>query len=337
MFDVITIGGATRDITFITDKGRVIETPENLTEQKLLGFEYGAKINSDEALFNFGGGACNTAATFSKLGLKVAVNCKVGNDDDGKAIINNLKDREISADLVQKDENKRTGFSLVVVNKNGGDRVIFQHKGASNFLEMKSENISGKANWIYVTSLANRWKESLDEIKKAVVESKINLAWNPGGAQIAGGKSNLAEYFKVTEILLINKDEAIELVQGDESVKMDFNQINDPSMLAKVIKKWGPKTVVITDGKDGAYVYSGGDYVFFAPSTANIAVDSTGAGDAFGSAMVGGYIITENLESALKFGILNSGSVVSEYGAQNGILERSEIEKKLTEVKVSYL
>ena len=44
MYDIITIGGATRDITFLTDKGKVIETPENLTEQALLCFEHGAKI-----------------------------------------------------------------------------------------------------------------------------------------------------------------------------------------------------------------------------------------------------------------------------------------------------
>jgi len=337
MFDIITVGGATRDITFITDKGRIIETPENLTEQRIMGFEYGAKIKSEEVIFNFGGGACNTAASFQKIGLKVAVNCKVGSDDDGKAIVENLKKLGIDTGSIQTDSSKRTGFSLIVLDKKGGDRVIFVYKGASDFLEVKKENIIGKSKWIYLTSLANQWKKSLDEIKEAVIEGKIKLAWNPGGAQIAGGTNNLKEYFKITEMLIVNKDEAIELVQGDENIKLDYNQMNDPSVLARSMKKWGPKIVVITDGKNGAYVYGGGDQVLFAPGTGNQGIDATGAGDAFGAAFVGGYIITGKLEDSLKFGILNSGSVVSEYGAQNGILDRGEIEKKLNSVKVSYL
>jgi ribokinase len=334
--NIITIGGATRDITFITDKGRVIETPENLTEQSLLAFEYGAKINSEEVYYNFGGGACNTAATFSKLGISAAINCRIGNDDDGKSMIKNLEKLEINTELVQIDENRSTGFALVVVNKNGGDRVIFQHKGASNFLEVKSENLAGKSEWIYLTSLAGNWEEDLEEINKTIENGKVKLAWNPGAAQISAGKNKLEKFFKNTEILIINKDEAIELATSDENLKLDFNEINNVEILAKNIKNWGAKIIVITDGANGAYVYNE-KKVLYAPSTLNKKIDSTGAGDSFGSAFVGGYILASDIEKALKYGIINSGSVVSEYGAQNGILERDEIEKKLDEVKASWV
>ena len=335
MYDIITIGGATRDMTFVTDKGKVIETPENLTEQKLLAFEYGAKIKSEEVFFNFGGGACNTAATFTKLGLNVAVNCRVGNDDDGESTIKNLKKLGIGADLIQVDEDKKTGFSLVVVNKNRGDRVIFAYKGASDFLEVREREIS-KTKWIYLTSLAGNWEEDLGEINKTVENSKIKLAWNPGATQITAGKNKLENTLKNTEILIINKDEAIELVQNDEDLKLDFNEINDVEILAKNIKNWGPKIIVITDGPEGAYVYDG-ENVLYSSSTPDKKVDSTGAGDSFGSALVGGYILTEDLEKSLKYGIINSGNVVGEYGAQNGILNKEKIEKKLGDVKVSYL
>ncbi|MCK5466762.1 carbohydrate kinase family protein [Candidatus Parcubacteria bacterium] len=335
MYNIITIGGATRDITFVTDKGKVIETPENLTEQKLLGFEYGAKIKSEEVFFNFGGGACNTAATFSKLGLNAAVNCRVGNDDDGKSIIKNLKESGINTDLIQINEDRKTGFSLVVVNKNGGDRVIFKYKGASDSLEIEKEEIS-KTKWIYLTSLAGNWKEGLEEINKAVKENKIKLAWNPGATQICSGKNKLKKFLENTEILIVNKDEAIELIQSDESIKLDYNEINNVEILAKNIKNWGPRIVVITDGPEGAYVYDG-ENILYSPSIPEKKIDSTGAGDSFGSALVAGYILANDLETALKYGIINSGSVVGEYGAQNGILDKREVEEKLGDMKVSYL
>jgi len=63
-------------------------------------------------------------------------------------------------------------------------------------------------------------------------------------------------------------------------------------------------------------------------------VDATGAGDAFGSAFVGGYILNNgDLEIALKFGIINSGSVISKYGAENGILRRKEIERRIKKLE----
>ena len=139
-----------------------------------------------------------------------------------------------------------------------------------------------------------------------------------------------------TELLIINKDEAIELVQSDENVKLDYNEINDMVTLSKVIKSWGPKIMVITDGPDGAYM-SDENNILYSPSTSNAKVDSTGAGDSFGSALVSGYILTGDLETALKYGIINSGSVVGEYGAQNGMLNKIEVEEKLKEIKVSYL
>lgn len=338
MFDIITIGGATRDITFLTDKGRVIETPKNLAEQSLLAFEYGAKIKSDEVYFNFGGGACNTAATLSKLGIKVAVNCRIGEDENGLCIMDNFKKLGINNELVQTDNKRETGFSLVVVNKNekGGDRVIFVYKGASEFLEVKEDNIR-RGKWIYLASLAGKWEESLEIIEKTIKENGIKLAWNPGEAQIIEGKTKLRSLMKQTEVFIVNKDEAIELVQSDESLKLDFNEINNCAILAGNIKKWGPSAVVVTDGKNGAYVSMENNKVAFAPATSQEKVDSTGAGDAFGSALVGGYMLTGDIEKALKYGVLNSGGVVSEYGAQNGLLNRSEIEEKLDSVKVSWL
>ena len=261
---ITTIGGAVRDITFLTDKGKVIETPENLTEQSLLAFEYGAKIRSNEVYLNFGGGACNAAATFVKLGIETFVNCRIGNDDEGESVIKNLKRIGARTDLVQISENKKTGFALVVVNKNegGGERIIFVYKGASDYLEIKKENIN-KSEWVYLTALAGDWEESLNEIDRTIEENKIKLAWNPGATQISAGKDKIAKLLKNTEILLVNKDEAIELVQGDGNVKLDYNEINDISILCRTIKNWGPKIVVITDGLNGAYLFGNDKDVLF--------------------------------------------------------------------------
>ena len=47
-YDIITIGGATEDITFYTSEGVLINNKKDLTNQKLLAFEYGAKVKIDK-------------------------------------------------------------------------------------------------------------------------------------------------------------------------------------------------------------------------------------------------------------------------------------------------
>lgn len=333
MADIITIGGATRDITFLTDKGRVVETPENPTEQRLLGFEYGAKIRSEDVRTNFGSGACNAAASLAKIGLDVAVCTRVGDDDEGRSILENMASRGVDTGLIQKDENKNTGFAFIVINEGGGgERVIFVHKGAATNLEIREEDIAG-AGWVYLSALCGDWEEQLEKILEAVRDNGIKLVWNPGETEIAAGRKKLEKMLEATEIFIVNKDEAIELITGDSNTRIDAEKVDNPAELAKILKSWGPQTVVVTDGKNGACLCSGTE-IFQVPAFIGKQIDTTGAGDAFGAGLLAGYVISGNFDTALKFGILNSAGTVSDYGAQNGILTREEIENSLDMVHV---
>lgn len=333
MLDVITIGGATRDITFITDQGKVIETPKDLTCQRLLGFEYGAKIRSEDIRINFGGGACNAAATFAKMGLEVVVLTRIGEDEDGKAILGNLAARGVDTSLVQKDADHRTGFSFVVVNKGGaGERMIFVHKGACNGLSLDAQELP-EMKWIYLSSLVGDWAAALERVRIVVEAKGCGLVWNPGATEIHAGKAALSRLLELTDIFIVNKDEAIELVKSDSAQKLTGAEYNDLQKLLGVMKDWGAQTVVITDGDNGAYVQSG-NALFRSPAYVKEQVDTTGAGDAFGSGLLAGYIMTEDMETALRFGIINSGGTVRDYGAQNGIMTKEEIGERLALIDV---
>jgi sugar/nucleoside kinase (ribokinase family) len=133
-FDVVTIGGATRDIMFYSGDGKLI-TANAATRQKLLAFEYGAKITADKLFFSYGGGAANTAATFSALGLKTATICKIGNDDNGREILKNFKKIGVDSSYIKIDSKDATGFSVVLaVKSESHEHVVFGYRGANNLL-----------------------------------------------------------------------------------------------------------------------------------------------------------------------------------------------------------
>lgn len=342
MFDVITIGGATRDISFVSDQGKIINTPKDLTAQKKLCFEYGAKFYSEETYFSFGGGASNIAFGLAKLGLNVSTILKIGKDSNGEAIKKNLSGAGISTNLIQEDKNLKTGISFIIILKSKRDRTIFAYRGANEKLKIKIKparnasrsNAGGNTKWFYLTSLSGDWKGNFKEIVKLVKKNKIKLAFNPGSLQIKVGAKALKEILEITDILFINKDEAIELVfsmTGRRHSRMS------PAMLMKIIHKFGPKIIVITDGNSGAYAFND-KKIFRAMTTDKKIVDTTGAGDAFGSGFLGGLILSDGkIDQALKYGIINSESVITVRGAQNGLLFKKEIERKIGKIKIGRL
>lgn len=328
MYDVITIGGATRDIIFVTNLARLIKGGD-LTEQVLLGFEYGAKIKSKEIHFALGGGANNVSVGLSRLGLKTAACACVGKDTDGLNIWGNLEAEKVDAILVQQSENLRTGFSFIVTHKKSREHVIFAFTGANQELKLVNYNPQiADTKWMYVTSLTGRWQKNLAEIVKIVKENNINLGLNPGVKQLRTGWKGLKKILEVTKILALNQDEAIELVLSHENLSSQ-----KPKNLIKTLLGWGPKIVIVTQGKDGAYV-GDKESIYHSPASSPKRVDTTGAGDSFGSGFLGGYITTGDIKEALKWGIANSGNVVGFYGAQAELLTKKEIKKKIKEIEV---
>jgi ribokinase len=356
-FDVVTIGGATRDITFFTDQGVLIDNKKDPTRERLFAFEYGAKIKIKEAYFTLGGGACNTAVAFSRLGLRAAPIIRIGNDKNGQAILDDLKKEGINTKFVQVDKKLPTGFSFIVASGRGRDHVAFLYRGANDKLLTDSHRFftdfhRSQIKWFYVSSLTGRnWKNILNKLYNIsnFQSSTFNpqICWNPGATQLKAGYRGLAKYLRKTDVLILNKDEATELVLSQQS---RIKQLTIKKLL-KVILSWGPKIAVITCGAKGAYI---GEIigeirgktcdelaepfvkirdikVYYSPALKKKKVDTTGAGDAFGSSFIAGLILYKNnIKKALKLAILNSGSVVQHIGAQNGLLKMSDVRAQMS-------
>jgi ribokinase len=326
-YDVVTIGGAVRDIVLVTNQGSIIQTPENLTAQKMVAFEYGAKLVVPVSYKHLGGGAANAAVAFAKLGLRTATVLRVGSDSDGDAVIHALDEQEVATSFVQNDAKQATGFSVILLmDKKERDRVVFCYRGANDYLSMNSRSIP-QTKWIYIASLSGA--QSLPALRSAFAAAKSRsacVAWNPGQLQIRAGKKILEPMLRRTTVLILNKDEAIELVlTGLKLGRRNPAHLNKPMYLLNILREWCPAVVVITDGSRGAWAYDG-NKIYRQKATKHKTVDTTGVGDAFGAAFIAGYIANAgNVQQALQWGIVNSGSTVTKIGAQNGLLSRQQL------------
>ena len=321
-YDILTIGGVMRDIIFLTSEGLVIDNAQDPLCQKLIAFELGAKIYVKKVYFEPGGGASNTATGFSKLGLKTAIMGRVGQDREGDQIIKGLRKQKIDTHLIQVDKKVSTGFSFILGLKHKKRaHAIFAYRGTNDYLIFKAKTSELKGiKRFYVSSLSSaNWLRVLNKIfSSAKKETKI--AWNPSNVQLKAGFRKLSKYLKQTQVLILNEDEARELVLSKRKTK----NLNIRYLL-KQINQMGPKIVVITVGKKGAYAYDGKRVYYQKPALAKV-INTTGAGDSFSAAFVASlFYQPDNVQKALKWGAVNSASVIDQIGAQRGLLTKKQI------------
>ncbi len=324
-YDMITVGGATEDITFYTDEGVLINNKKDLTRQKLLAFEYGAKIKIDKSFFGFGGGAANAAVAFARLGFKSACLSALGDDERGRKILDNFKKQGVATELAQKIKNKETGFSFLLVGRDN-EHICFSNRGANDELRIMNHElrIMENARWIYLTSLSGAWKPNLEKIF-SVKSAKI--AWNPGHRQIITGVGVLGKYLKQTACLILNKDEALEIVMSDKKYKkVGVKFLNNQKNLLAALTSFGPKIAVITNGRKGADAIFEGRHYHQPIVKEKQRVDTTGVGDAFGSSFIAGLELYQgDIKKALLLAARNSAAEVSQQGAQNGLLSKKQL------------
>jgi fructoselysine 6-kinase len=126
--------------------------------------------------------------------------------------------------------------------------------------------------------------------------------------------------------LFVNKDEAIELVVSAGYKKTDKKILNSSKELLKIIKSWGTNLAVITSGHNGADAYDGNNFYYQNIIEEVRRIDTTGIGDSFNSSFLAGLEIYKgDIQKSLALGAKVSASVISQQGAQNGLLTKKDL------------
>ena len=326
-YDFVTVGGVTRDISFFTDEGLLIKNSKDILRQELLAFEYGAKIKVNRFYYSYGGGAANAAVCLSNFGFKCACLSAIGEDENGRMIVNNLKERNVSIELIKKVKKEGSGASFVLVAP-AGERIIFAQRGSNHLLDISKHDLKelDKAKNVYIASLAGNWGASLRKIFSVAEDNGQKVFWNPGMTQLLSGRKKIGPFIKKVTVLALNKDEALQLIYNSESFQnLNRDFLNKPENLIKEIYNFGPKIAVITLGPRGVIAYDGKNLYRRQIIKEKKRVDTTGIGDIFNSSFAAGYVLYKsNINKAINLALRNAASKVGHLGAQNGLIKMNK-------------
>lgn len=324
MYDVICVGSATQDVFVSSDQTRLITIRDLESDQTYLSYEYGAKLAVDELFISTGGGANNTAISFSRMGLSTGIICEIGDDDAGRMIERVLRDEGVSTGMISRNPALKTGYSVILTGPTG-DRTVLVHRGAGCDLTRPEVDWGSlrQTKWLYLSSLGGDSADLWGEFAAFACDNSLKLAINPGSYQIKHGLNALVPILSVTEVLFLNNREACQLTgidpkRGDE----------DERKALQVLVEAGAQTVVMTMGAEGAIAYDGASFQVV-PAPRVQVVSNLGAGDAFASGCVAALHRGLSLPEALKVGTLNSGSVIGHMGATDGLLKWEAVAAEL--------
>ncbi|MFH1248673.1 MAG: carbohydrate kinase family protein [archaeon] len=308
MFDIVSVGSAAQDIFVDTELKEIIKKKKHF-----IGYLAGSKILVKDINFFTGGGGTNTAVSFSRLGLKTGYIGNLTDDLSSWHILEELKREGVT--FLGNIEKGMKGSISVVLDSHEHNRTILVYKGVNDELDPSEVKFNFNTKWIYLSSMLRKSFQTQKKLAKKAYSKGIKIAYNPSEYQVTNGIGSIRDLIKITEILVLNKEEA-KLLLG---LKRDCNiAVKD---LTLSISKFGPRIVCITDEDKGAYCLNTHERKFCYLNTHDIKViERTGAGDSFASAFVGAIIRGEDTETSLQIAGANAESVITYLGAKNILL-----------------
>lgn len=268
------------------------------------------------------GNCANAAVAASRLGIKSALLTHLGDDQNGKNCIEELKKNNVNTKYVYSHTGMPTNYHYVLWYE--VERTILVNH--TNY-PVSMPDISPAPKMIYLTSLGDHTQEYHQQIANYVKSHpEIKLVFQPGTFQIKLGTQVLAEIYKNTYIFFCNLEEAKRILKTEQK---------EITALLRALHALGPKLVCITDGINGAYA-SDGKEAWYMPVYPHDPYERTGAGDAFASTVSIALLKGKTLPEALVWGPINSMSVVQYIGAQEGLLSEEKLLKYIKEAPVNY-
>ena len=275
-------------------------------------------LRDKNVLISPGGSGANTAQAMAVLGGKPTYCGKLARDRYGAIYADELRSAGVHYSTEPGDG--KTGMCVVLITPDA-ERTMNTYLGASITLDEQDINPDEICNskCLYITGYM--WDT---ENQKAAVMKALDVARDKGiqtsfslsdSFFVARNKEAFLKLIKEhVDILFANEHELLRLV-GEQDVNAAAEKIDDLVNLT-----------AITMGKEGALIrYQNRNYHIEA--TNDVAIDTTGAGDAFAAGLLFGLAQGYDIPKAGRVGSWTAGKVVNRIGPRffpemlNGMVE----------------
>jgi len=276
----------------------------------------GETISGDDLQVIPGGKGANQAVAAARLGSNVSMLGRVGKDNFGNFLLENLKSNNVNSQLVQFDD-ASTGTAIIVVDENGQNSIVLSAGANSKVSPSDVEHASFSDFDLLLLQLEIPTPSVLSAIKLAK-EKGVRVILNPAPAkELPHELTSLADFVipNETELSLLTKTEVKDIPTAE--------------IAGKLLLDHGTQNVIVTLGSNGALIVTQELTRHIPPFKVDV-VDTTAAGDAFIGGFATALLQNKELEDAVRYGCATGALATTKFGAQPSLPTLDEVEKLIS-------
>ena len=267
----------------------------------------GAKVRSVLRLSRPGGQVANALVALSRWGCRVAYIGRLGTDGDAMMIKQWLDRAGVNRSALLEIPQSLTHHAVVIVDRGSGERTIIWNRDDSQYL--RSTDVPQQL--VQDCKVLHLDGHEVEACLRAASWAK------EAGARVVLDAEDQAPGMDALIRLA-------DVVIGSESFLQDFlGRRRSLRSTLKELSSLGPAVVGLTQGRKGAMVFSGGEFVRH-PGYQVTAVDSTGAGDLFHAGFCLGLLQGWDLATTLSYSSAAAALGCLSLGASDGTASREQ-------------
>jgi ribokinase len=275
----------------------------------------GETISGEDLQVIPGGKGANQAVAAARLGANVSMLGRVGKDNFGDFLLNNLQSNHVDTQLVQRDE-ASTGTATIIVDGNGQNSIVLS-AGANG--KVSAADVE-HASFLDFSLLLLQLEIPIPTVLRAAGRARENglrVILNPAPAQ------SLPDELTALADFLIPNETELSLLTG-----ADVKDISSAEKAAHVLLERGVKNVIVTLGSKGALIVDKETSAQVDTFKVNV-VDTTAAGDAFIGGFANALLENKSLEESVRYGCACGALATTKFGAQPSLPTKEDVEKLL--------
>lgn len=273
-----------------------------------------------------GGDALNEAMVLAKLGHKAGLITTVGDDSQGRFILEECEKAGVDVSGCVVNRNYPTSTTIVLITEDGERSFISQKSGTADEQDASEVDLSYLEQGVKVVSIGSLFcSERLDKgmsgiLKKAKEIGAITLADmvpNHPGETI----EKIKDILPLFDYVVPSKEEAL-LYTGKSTAEEAADEFI----------AYGVKNVIIKLGREGVMAKTSEGLITVRPYPAKV-VDTTGAGDNFVAGFISGILKELPFEDCLKFGSATASISIGSVGATTGVTSFEQVRTAMQQYK----
>jgi ribokinase len=262
-----------------------------------------------------GGKGATQAVAAARLGARVKMVGRVGEDLFGPALLSALDREGIDVSDIAVDEEHASGVGVIILDAQGQNHVLATYGANLQCGDKELEAVEQHLEraQILVLQMEIPFELSMRAAQRAKARG-VRVLLDPAPAREIPAAAH--RYF---DIIAPNQTEA-ELLTGIAVIDLSSAQ-----RAAGVLRGRGVGTAIIKLGELGVYFESARGQGFVPPFPVEV-VDTTSAGDAFHGALAVGLAEGKQLEEAIRFAAAAGALAVTQPGVQDAMPWRDQVD-----------